>query len=104
MQALGARASARLCVNEDELFPFPIVSRSGGHRPPDVPRTGRRGRERRADVGIGPYGREGIKFVIARAGTARGNPSPIFNGFKWQFETTAIFNSQFSIFNFQREG
>ena len=49
-----------------------------------------------------PLRREGPGFVIARAGTARGNPSPpvpFFNVFKWQFENTEIFNSQFSILN-----
>ena len=34
-------------------------------------------------------------FVIARAGTARGNPFPVFNVFKWQFENTAILHFAF---------
>ena len=49
-----------------------------------------------------PLRREGPGFVIARAGTARGNPSPpspFFHVFKWQFENTTILNSQFSISN-----
>ena len=73
--------------------------------------TPRPGGVQRADVGIlrdssssAPTGGKRPDFVIARAGTARGNPFPVFNVFKWQFENTAILHFALCILHFRPGG
>ena len=59
------------------------------------------GCEREADGRVPSLRRKGPGFVIARPArrlvVAIRNPVPFFHVFKWQFENTVIFNSQFSI-------